>query len=326
MDAIPDLSIVLDMETLKITGALIFDGQIKLWRDAADKIAPRTYELIICSSLPLDEKIEFPPRIKMVISPGLGYYAMKNAGEQTARGKIIFFGDVDCRPVDNYFVRLLHYFDASNANIIGGRTFYDGSDFRTRASSVTSWGYLHQVETLPPGSCLAGHNLAIRKGFVEKPFGPYTERYGGDEYITETFRRKGEKILIKQDLIIYHESPAHSFRGLMDRHLRELARITFVKYGQKISPILILKEAFRHGRNRWRLFKRQAPKFGIGRNQKWRGWLLFHFYLLLDVLVAVIMILNPRTFSRWVHYQFGDLDKCTPVGIVLARHSGGTSR
>ena len=56
-----DLSIILDTETLHITGELLLDGRMALWQQAAERIAPRTYEIILCTDQPFDRRMTFPP-------------------------------------------------------------------------------------------------------------------------------------------------------------------------------------------------------------------------------------------------------------------------
>ena len=311
---IRDLSILLDMETLKITGEILLDNRVSLWLEAAKRIAPRTFEFIICSNQSLEGKVELPEGIKLLVEPGLGYYALKNAGARKAEGKILFFGDVDCRPDPDYLVKLLDHYETLDANIIGGRTFYDGKDFASRANSAVSWGYLHGVDGLEAGGCYLGHNVSVRRDSFPDYFGPYTARYGGDEYITARHRVAGEKIPVPQDLIIYHESMAHSLRALLDRHFREIGRVALISsFDGTITPGQMLREARKCNRGRWQNFKRHAHKFGIKRSEWWKGWLLFGFYSAFSVFAVLILIVRPSLLSKWLAYQFGDLKKCIPV-------------
>jgi len=312
--ALLDLSLALDMETFQITGELILDSRLQYWLEAARKIAPRTFEVLLCSSGAFPEKVTFPPEIKAVVYPGLGYYGMKNKAAELANGKIVFFGDIDCRPDPDYLVNLLNYFDTHpEAVVVGGRTFYDGEDFVTRANSAVAWGYLHGKDALLPGEVYAGHNVGIRGKMFPKPFGPYTDRYGGDEYFTNSFRRQGYAMPLLPSLKIYHESPADSLRGLLDRHFRELTRLAFMKQGLELNPLGVIREATRSGRGRWQVFKKNAHKFGISRNEWFKGRVLFRFYALLDMACAIVLWLRPSLFQKWVRYQFGDLQRCEPA-------------
>ena len=312
-----DLSVALDMETFQITGELILDSRLQFWLEAARKIAPRTFELLLCSSGAFPENVNFPPEIKPVVYPGMGYYEMKNKAAEVASGKIVFFGDIDCRPDPDYMVNLLNYFDTHpEAVVVGGRTFYDGDDFVTRANSAVAWGYLHDKDALLPGEVYAGHNVGLRGKIFPKPFGPYSDRYGGDEHITTSFRRRGYAVPVPQSLVIYHESPVGSLRGLFDRHFRELTRLAFMKQGLELNPLGVIREASRSGRGRWQVFKKNAHKFGISRNEWIKGRILFRFYALLDVACAIVMWLRPSLFHKWVRYQFGDYKTCEPVARV----------
>ena len=307
---------MLDMETLQITGDIRFDHSLQRWLAAAAQIAPRTFEIIVCSSHAVEGEVRLPPHVRMLIRPGLGYYALKSAGAAEARGKFLFFSDVDCRPGPDYIVRLLHYFD-SGEEIFGGRTYYDGEDFLTRLNSAVSWGYLHNVEELGPQECYASHNLAVRRGAAPDYFGPYTERYGGDEYISSRCRAAGFRLPVHQDLKIYHESPAYSLRALLDRHFREVIRIAFMKEAQHVSLREMLHQASQSHRNRWNVFKRHAHKFGFSRRQWWLARLVLRLYSLLDWLAVFVLMISPSLYARWMAYHFGDLQRCVPVPRFL---------
>jgi len=316
-----DLSILIDMETFKITGEILFDDRLSLWIKAAERIAPRTFELIICSNQPMDQKVELPEGISVLVQPGLGYYGMKNAAVDKAKGSIVFWGDVDCRPVPDYFVNLVRHFDENpEMNILGGRTFYDGEDFATRANSSASWGYLHDVTGLEKGGCYLGHNVAVRRGSLPDYFGPYTERYGGDEYITARHRIAGERLPVFQDMILYHESPVHTVSALLDRQFREIGMQAWANSSNgSISFGQIFRESRKYRRARWQSFKRHAHKFGFKRSEWWKARLLFWYYGLINLVAMLAMLVRPKLLSNWITYQFGDLKKCTPVGQRISQ-------
>ncbi len=318
------------METMKITGRLLLEDRLRLWTDAAEKIAPRTYELIICTRLEacISDR-ELPARVRLVRGTGKGYYALKNEGAASARGEVILFSDVDCRPADDYMVNLLRHFDETNAPILGGRSFYDGADFSTRASTVAAFGRLHGVTELPEKSWYLGHNVAVRKGSLPEFFGAYTGRYGGDEYMAETARQKQFSVPVYQDLILYHESATHTLRGLLDRHFREIVRTTFVRHGAAMTGWDVVREAARSGRQRWLNFKKYAGRFDFSASEKARARWLFKYYQFLDVLAAFAFVLSPRLLKIWQAYQFGDIATCpapAPLSDELPESSFACSK
>ena len=313
----PDLSIVLDMETMQITGSILFAEQLSLWLSAAEKIAPRVFELIICTRLKVEIKAdELPPHVKMIRGRGKGYYALKNEGAALARGRFIFFSDVDCRPSPDYFLHLLAHFEATGADILGGRSFYDGDDFGTRASTVAAFGRLHGINQLPDRAWYLGHNLAIRNGALPGLFGAYTGRYGGDEFIAASARRRNLTLPVFEDLILYHESAAHTLRALLDRHFREIIRTTFVRHGSKMSPWNVVKEAQRSGRQRWLNFKAYSGHFRFSKFEREKARWLFKYYQILDMVAACGFVLRPELLRKWQAYQFGDIATCVPVSGV----------
>jgi GT2 family glycosyltransferase len=313
MPAPPDLSIIIDLETMEITGDILLDRQVALWLQAAQRIAPKTFELIICTR----QQAAIPPHasahVKIIRGTGEGYYALKNEAARQASGTYLFFSDVDCRPEPDFFVRLLHYFETTGALILGGRTFYDGRDFASRACTVVSFGRLHGVDQVPPLEWYLAHNIAIRRDAFPACFGPYTGRYGGDEFITACARERGLPLPVYQDLILHHESAAHSFRGLMDRHLREIIRTAFVAHGAKLTPAQVFRQARKTGRERWLTFKKRASRFNFSPRERRRARWLFKRYQLLDMLCVLVFFLRPRLLARWIAYQFGDVTTCSPV-------------
>jgi len=308
-----DLSILLDMETLQITGELLLDQRVLLWREAARRIEPRSFEIVLCSNQNLEKDFPLPEDIKLLVRPGAGYYALKNEGAREATGEIIFWGDIDCRPDPDYFVHLLAHFDSYASLIVGGRSFYDGDDFATRANSATSFGYLHGIDLLGRHDCYVAHNVAVRRDSSLDYFGPYTERYGGDEYITACYRKAGERLTVEQKLIIHHESAAHTLRGLLDRNFRDIGRMVFISDEESPTPWKMFQMARRMHLFKWRLFKLHAYKFGIERGEKWKARLLFAFYGWINLLATSLMLVFPRLLQKWIHYQFGDLKNCQPV-------------
>jgi hypothetical protein len=312
MDLAPDLSIVLDLETMEITGEILLEKQIAHWLQAARRIAPRTFELIICSRHEKEIALAPTPGIKTVRGAGKGYYALKNEGARAAAGTYVLFSDIDCRPEENYCVRVLEHF-AAGGDILGGRTFYDGADLASRVCTVTSFGRLHGIDQLRPYEGYLAHNIAVRRTAFPQFFEPFTARYGGDKYLTNQARQRGLPLPVYQDLILYHESAAHSLRGLLDRHLRDIVGTTFMAHGAAMTPWQIVRQAHRTGRQRWLSFKRRALELGFTPAEKERArWLLLG-YQWLDVVATLGFVVRPSLLARWNAYQFGEIENCAAV-------------
>ncbi len=204
-------------------------------------------------------------------------------------------------------------------NILGGRSYYDGKGLITKINTVVSFGYLHQISHLAENQIYLGHNVAVRRQSVSDPFGPYTDRYGGDEYLTHARRQAGDPLPVFQDLIIYHESPTFNLRALIDRHLREVVRNCFIRSGSAITGAEILKEARRMSRSRWNNFKRDADKFDFTRLQRFQARFLFRVYGAIDIFCAFLMCLKPGLLQRWLQYQYGDYKNVIPFPMEQGR-------
>ena len=114
-------------------------------------------------------------------------------------------------------------------------------------------------------------------------------------------------------MIIYHESPAHNFRGAIERHFRDVVRNALILYGTGLTPGDVFREACKTSCGRWSAFKRHAHKFGFTPAQRLRARWLCRYYGALDVLCALVVCCKPSLLKRWLRYQFGDLAHGTPV-------------
>jgi hypothetical protein len=310
------LTLVIEMETPTITWRSDAQGGLRAWLEQARALAPRRCEVLICTGGPRFELPAAPANVdlQVVSLPGLRYYALKNAGANLARGEVVYFVDGDCRPSDRLLERMLAVFDDQRVMAASGSSRYDGDGFRARLESALSFGYLHtpwfrfepprRVHSRPFG-CVMAHNVAVRRSTFERdPFGPYQHRCGGEIYLTKRLLAAGQAIQARPELVIFHENAAASWKGLMDRHLRDHFHF-FVPAGP-LSPLRVLASAMASPLLRLPRLLEAGPYLGIRSwPQRLAGMLILLWYMVLDTAVVSSILLRPTALRRWLYEQFG---------------------
>lgn len=318
----PDLSIVIETSTAKITGACPESRNLEAWAREAAGAAPRRVEVLVIGAAPVAgvEKLEcgLPPRF--LHCPGAGYYALKNAGANAARGNVVLFTDADCRPGEGFVRRLLAAFEDPRVIAVAGRSFYDGTGLLTRLNTAHSFAYLHRGQKGLDRTMPLTHNLAMRRLACERdPFGPFAGRVGGDRWVTESLRARGHPLLLVEDLVTWHENPTFSLRGTAERHLREHFRP--LRYGdarRRYSPAVVVASALG-----LRTLLRLGRVIAGGRRIGLKPWdylaaLPVNFaYWLFDLPLVLGVLLVPALRRRWLAFQFGP----APAGPSAAEGS-----
>jgi glycosyltransferase involved in cell wall biosynthesis len=301
-----ELSLVIETATNEVTRQNRLGRNLQYWLAQAEAIAPRSFEILVCApDLRIVESLS--PAIRFHVEPGAGYYALKNAGANRARGRVVFFGDADCRPCDGFFVRLLEAFDSGLSKCWAGRSFYDGGDFLTRMNTATSFGYLHDPDNTYPIPVL-GHNVAIlRECYDRDPFGPYPGRFGGDLFLALNMKRQNRPFRRSENTVIYHENLSYSLRATIDRHMMECfgSVLLFWRIDGQLPMLAVLKRALFSIKHRLSAVRHHGPRFGLKRWQWPLIVMIVTLYGFLDLVVATAIVTVPPWRRRWLRYQFG---------------------
>jgi hypothetical protein len=265
----PDLTIVLELTTGDITGVCDVRRNLTQWLREVETIAPRPAEVLLVGPDPprgLPDDRGPGPGLRFVHVPGTGYYGLKNAGANEARGAVVLFSDLDCRPGPGYALALLEAFRDPAVGGVAGRSVYDGEGLLSRINSANSFGDLHAGPEAFERAMALAHNVSLRRElYVRSPWGPFVGRIGGDGYLTSLVRRSGRRLVLDERLLVRHEDPSRSLRGSVERHLRD----TFVPlhYGterQRFSAAFTLAcaLALRLGLRLRRVW-RAGPRLGL---------------------------------------------------------------
>jgi hypothetical protein len=303
-----DLSIVVDHSTTAITGHCNFRPGLQAWIEQA-RAAPVRCEVVVASG---DRE---PPRlepsddvpVRLVQVEGGTYYALKNAGVNAARGAIILCTDGDCLPSEGYVTHLLRAFEDPAVCCIEGVSNYDGDGLLTRLNTAHSWGFVHRGQMGLDRHMILAHNVAFRRAVVARdPFGPFPARVGGDRYLTESLRRQGHRIVHVEGMRLRHEDITFSFRGTLERHLRELLLpVPYGTPGQRFSlaftlaslvlrPILRLVRVFQ-ARHALGLRPRHTP-IVLAVNVA---------YAIFDAGAVLVVLLVPSLRRWWMEFLIG---------------------
>ena len=238
----PDLTIVLESTTGEITGGC--DGRRSLaeWCREAASIVPRRAEVILVAPDPVSSLEPLPEGVRVLQVPGAGYYALKNAGANEARGRIVLFSDIDCRPGAGYARALLDAFADERVGGVAGRSLYDGEGLLTRINTVNSFGDLHRERGPAEDVIPLAHNVAVRRALYDRdPWGPFVGRVGGDAFLARRIRESGHRLALDVRLLVRHEDPSYQIRGLVERHLRDtFVPLHYGTEGQRLSVPFVL--------------------------------------------------------------------------------------
>jgi hypothetical protein len=233
----------------------------------------------------------------------------KNAGAQAAKGRYIAFWDSDTRPKEGYLQRAIQALEA-NPSLSGvtGATRYDGPSYLTRLNTVLSFGFLFQGKDVIPHFVPMGHNIVIRKeAFPEKPFGPFTGRTGGADYISHFAKQMGRPLQLDSKLEILHEDMSYSMRALIEQHLREMfGPMLHRPRASKWAALLLASGiVFTNPLRRLSKLMRYSKKVGFRPLDRCLAIPIISIYAILDLLVLLALLSVPSLTDRWLNHQFG---------------------
>jgi hypothetical protein len=306
-----DLTIAFDCSTGELTGRCDALSNLNAWVEQVVAIGQHRVEVLLAASRPFPAPTLFDGLIpvRRLHVPDGGYYALKNAAAAAARGAIVLFTDVDCRPAASYLETLLEAFRDPAVVCVAGRTAYDGEGLLTRLNSAHSFGELHRDQGTRNGWMPLANNVALRRSASDGvPFGPFTGRVGGDGYLCNSIRRGGGRMLLVPELLVHHEDITYSLRGTLERHLREhLMPVPYGKPGQRFSAlwpvvsVLVLRPGLRLKR-----VLQAGPRVGVRLRHLPFALLVNAGYWLFDVVCVFSVLAVLRLRRHWVRFIHGE--------------------
>ena len=251
-------------------------------------------------------------QFKWLVVPGAGYYGLKNAGFQAARGRYVAFWDSDCRPAPGYALRAFRKLESDPSKSgIAGASFYMGDSYLSRLEASYTFGHLYGSEGPMIEVSPMAHNLVLRKSaFKMKPFGSFVGRLGGDHHAREVACESGRPLWKDPQLNMYHERQdfGHELGKMLEKRFAGLCGGPLIRWKTRpdwvVIPLLILA-VFKIA------FRRMKRVFIYGK------YMSFHWFetllafpiillmLVLDGLLALAMAVRPSFRNKILRYQCG---------------------
>ena len=249
--------------------------------------------------------------LRLVLAEGLGGYARKSLGFREARADLVAFLDGDCVPHEEFFTRILKSFsEKPELRALAGSVVYEGKSLLSRVNSVLSFGPLFVAEsTCDRGFICNTNSFSLRRGSLPDPlFGPWLGRVNGDVFISQWLYDQGTPIVLDPLIQICHADPSTSLIALLERHFREYLRNLRDPrqlLPWRLSAWKMLRSFVYSFRDRLVRFRKYAGHFEFSRFERAIVPLVFLFYVFLDSLALLALILWPPLARRWFSYQEG---------------------
>jgi glycosyltransferase involved in cell wall biosynthesis len=181
-----DVSVVI--ETLNARrdlppGGVLADGVAPVLNAVQDQTFPRDrYEILLvldagASDADVAELRRRHPGVRLVLNVPLNYFAEKNAGVAASHSPLVAFMDSDCVPDHAWLESIVAPF-AEGADVVTGRTRYQGKALGTRTLSIPAFGSVFEDQGTASGIIL--NNSALRREVaLRHPLDDRIRRNGG---------------------------------------------------------------------------------------------------------------------------------------------------
>ena len=150
------------------------------------------------------------PFVRLVATPGLRYFSLKNEGGRRTTGELLVFVDSDCLPEADWLRQLLAPFDRPEVDVVTGNSYVDRDTFYGKTFAA-GWYF---PARLPDGPLTTvpttfANTLAMRRHVFEKyPFPEVTTLYMGQGVTwNRTLRDNGVPIFLNPKARVAHPPP-----------------------------------------------------------------------------------------------------------------------
>jgi glycosyltransferase involved in cell wall biosynthesis len=195
-----------------------------------------------------------------------GAYAARNAGLRQARGEIVAFTDVDCRPEPAWLEHAVEELERNGADLLGGHIEVPLGSRPTIAELVDFARYLDQERGLEEGGFAVTANLIARRRVVDA-IGPFIENVisDGDREWCLRATEAGFRLAYGPSAVVHHE-PRRRIRDVARRGFRDgygLAqmRVHGGRHAERVRRIWAHPGAYVPGR----IIRRTRDVYGIER-------------------------------------------------------------
>ncbi len=155
------------------------------------------------------------PAVRLVLGVAPNYFAEKNAGTAAAEGGAVAFIDGDCVPDPSWLETLLGPF-AEGADVVTGKTRYEGDSLAARTFSVPDFGTVIDDRGTSTGIML--NNFVIRRELgLRYPLDARIRRNGGCYLLYHQLRAIRARITYEPRAIVSHGLDIAGF-GFVRKH------------------------------------------------------------------------------------------------------------
>lgn len=161
--------------------------------------------------------------LEVVAAPGCGYYALKNAAVQRARGAHVVFLDSDVIPEPGWLATLLAALDDPRVEVVGGACHLATEGLVARSMAL-AWFFPLREEhgALRPRTSLFANNLALRREVALRyPFPALAgSSRGACRLLAQRLVAEGRGLFVHTAARVEHPAP-HGLRHLLRRALAQ---------------------------------------------------------------------------------------------------------
>lgn len=205
--------------------------------------------------------------IRVLPSPGLGYYEQKNLGAREAQGSIVVFLDSDVIPEAGWLAKLLSSFDNPAVNVVCGNCFLAAEDVVSKSLALAWFFPLREAsDSLLPRDSFFANNVAFRRHVaLANPFVPLegTSR-GACRMLARRLTADRVGLFINTGARVSHPAP-NGFRHLVARGATQgRDNLLFNRLLDRGSLGSSLARAFRLQTRAWRRILLEHRKVGLG--------------------------------------------------------------
>jgi len=239
--------------------------------------------------------------VRVIPGPPENPYRARNRAAAEARGAVLAFCDVDCRPDPDWLERGLAAVEA--ADVVAGLVRFSLPGRRTPWSLVDMETFLDQERTVRNGRAVTA-NLFVRRDLFDR-VGGFEDSLpnGGDQEFVARCVRGGARLTFAPEVVVLHppRDTARAFLGKVwrvnrvhaKRELREGRRPSAYGIRAWLPVISVMRSRHRSGRS-LRLDRRRLADSGI--RPTWRDDLLALpvIYLVVPYLGAVAQLIGSH--------------------------------
>ena len=142
--------------------------------------------------------------LRLVTTPGTSSFDLKNAGATAARSNFVIILDADCRPAPGWLHAICeHHRQHPEADVISGRTFYEGEGVLPKVFAVIDRTYVDAGDA-GPTQAISNNNAGFtRQILLDHPFSNEVGPFGSEPHAAR-IKASGAVLRFEPAMLAYH--------------------------------------------------------------------------------------------------------------------------